>query len=192
MAVAALPICLGLFAAAQAFVLGILGPQWRDTIPILRIMSIGAAAQSVAALTASLYLALGRSDLHLRLTALQRLATIAAIACALRWGILGVAAAYAIVAVVTAVPMLYFACRLIDLRPAALLDYLRSMVVPSLVMAAAVFWIDTWAAPRPNAIGLLVLEVATGLLVYVASLRWFGANAYFDAIGWLRKPVREI
>jgi hypothetical protein len=39
-ALATVPICLGLFAAAAPFVIGVLGPQWGEAILLLRLLSL--------------------------------------------------------------------------------------------------------------------------------------------------------
>ena len=181
-ALVAVPMCLGLCAAAEPFVLGVLGPQWRDAIPILRILSVTGLFQSLTVFATSLYLSQGRTALLLRLTIVQRVSMIAAIVIALRWGVRGVAIAQLLSAILTTLPMLYFAGTLIDLSLRVVLAYLSRVFLAGVVMMALVFAVGGWAAPRLAPIEALGLEVVSGIAAYWGALRLFRADAYRDVV----------
>jgi PST family polysaccharide transporter len=188
-ALATFPMCLGFLAAAEPLILGVLGPQWRETIPILRILSLAGAAQSVTLLTNSLCLSLGRTDLQLRLTGLQRVSTVAAILLGLQWGLLGLATAYTLAAFFNSVATLHFAGCLIQLRSRVILARLWPVFLASSVMAAAVLGIDAWAVPRLPAIERLGIEVVAAVPIYWGALQLLRVPAYGDAVGLLlRQP----
>jgi len=188
-ALTTIPMCMGLFAVAEPFVVGVFGAQWQETVPLLRIFCVASLVQSITTLAGSLYLSQGRADLQLHLTSLQRLSTIAAVVVGLRWGVWGVAMAFTLATALSGLPTLYFALRLVDIRAAALLARLRPVLLSGAVMTACVSAIDVWARPQFGELERLVLEVATGMFVYWAMLQLLRAAAYRDVIDLLRRPV---
>ena len=55
-ALATFPMCMGLFATAEPFVVGVLGSQWRETVPTLQLLSLASLVQSISTLAGALYL----------------------------------------------------------------------------------------------------------------------------------------
>jgi PST family polysaccharide transporter len=188
-ALTSFPMCLGLFAAAEPFLVGVLGPQWRDAAPILRLVSLASLVQTVTSLAMSLCLSQGRADLQFRLTALQRLATIALVVAALPWGVLGVATAQVLAALLTAVPTLWAAGRLVDLGVRAVLASVGRVLLAGVLMAAAVLAIDAGAPASLAPLARFLLQVAAGVLVYWLALWWLRVEAYADVLVALRRPV---
>jgi PST family polysaccharide transporter len=187
-ALATFPMCLGFLAAAEPLIIGVLGAQWRETVSILRILSLAGAVQSVTLLTNGLCLSLGRTHLQLRLTGLQRVSTVAAILLGLQWGLLGLATAYTLAAFFNSAATLHFAGRLTQLRTRVVLARLWPVFLASLVMAAVVLGIDAWTAPRLPALGRLGLEVVVAIPIYWGALQLLRVPAYGDALGLLRQP----
>jgi PST family polysaccharide transporter len=154
----------------------------------VRVLSLAAVMQSITTLAGSLYLAQGRADLQLRVTALQRLLTIGAIAVGLQFGVLGVAVARVCAAALNVVPTFYFAGRLVDLRVTALLAHAGPVFGAGVVMTAVVVGVDNWAATRLAELARLALDVPTGVLVYWLALRLLRVRAYADVVDLLRRP----
>ena len=179
-ALACVPIAMGLSATAEPFVLVVLGPQWKGAIPILRILSLAALFESLIVFTTSLYLAHGRADLVLRLTVAQRALSIGAVVLALRWGALGVATAQLLCAVVNVLPMLYFAGTLVDLPIGTVLTQLSRVFLAGAVMMVLVVALGAWATPRLGMLGTLGLEVLVGIVAYWAALHLLRVGAYRD------------
>jgi O-antigen/teichoic acid export membrane protein len=183
------PMCLGLFAAAEPLIVGVLGSQWRETVPILRILSLAGLVQSITVLASTVYLSQGRADVQLRLAWLERLSTIAAVAVGLRWGVLGTATAYLLATVLNALPTLYFASQLIHLRQRSVFAHLAPVFLASTVMTAIVLGVDAWVALRVDMHDRLALEVAIGVLAYWVALRLSRVRAYRDVIGLLQRAA---
>jgi O-antigen/teichoic acid export membrane protein len=182
------PLCVGLALAAEPLVVGMLGPQWRDTVPSLRILSFAALVQSVSTLSGILYLARGRTDLHFRVTALQRVATMIAIVAAVRWGVRGVAAAQVVAAIVSALPTLTSACGLVDLRLRTLLAPLWRVLLASVLMAIAALAAGAWAGPQPP-LALLAIEAGVGGAAYWLAVIALRVAAYRDVLAVLRQML---
>jgi O-antigen/teichoic acid export membrane protein len=189
-ALAAVPIAMGLWAAAEPFVLGVLGPQWRGAIPILRILALGGLFDSLIVFSTGLYLAQGRADLVLWLTVAQRAFTIVAVVIGLAWGVLGVATAQLLAAAVGVLPMLLFAGRLVDLPLRTVLARLAPVVAAGMVMAATVAGVGRWAAPGHGMVSLLGLEVVVGAASYWTVLHLLAASAYRDLMAAIGSAIR--
>lgn len=185
---ASVPMALGLFATAEPFVIGVLGAQWREAIPILRILSLLGLFQSLTNFATSVCLSQGRADLVFRLSIAQRLTTIVAVVLALRWGVLAVAAAQLLSTALNALPTLYFTGTLVNLGLRRVLAALAPIFLAGVVMAGAVLGADHHLAGLLATPATLVLEIGIGILTYWATLLILRPAAYRDLLEFLRQP----
>lgn len=183
------PTCVGLAVAAEPLVLGVLGEAWRATVAPLRILSLAALVQSVSTLAGSLYLSQGRADLHFRVTAIQRVATMAAIVVTVPFGVLGVAWAQLGAALVSAVPMLLFALRLVGLAPRALLRRVAPILAASALMAIVVLAVEGVSASARAPLAQLVVDAGIGVAVYWIALLVLRVEAYRDVLALARRVL---
>jgi O-antigen/teichoic acid export membrane protein len=190
-ALATVPMSLGLLAAAEPFVLGVLGPHWREVIPLVRILGLAGLVQGVTTLSSSLFLSQGRPDLHLRLNVLQTLAMVAAVLAGRRWGIEAVALAYAVASVAVAAPTLELGGRLVGLGASAVLGRIAPVLAAGAGMTLVVLALEAstagWLAP----LGRLALEVGAGGLTYAGLIRLLRARPYLDLLGLLQRDGRS-
>lgn len=189
-ALATVPLCLGLVACAEPLVVGVFGEPWREAVPLARVLGIAGLLQGVTALAGSLYLSQGRPDLHLRLHLLQNLATLCGVVAGVRGGTLGVAIGYTVASVLTSVPMLAFAGSLVGLRLGAVWGHLRSVFLAGAVMVLVVAALGAWARPSLPLLGLLALQVAAGAVVYGAAIGLLRGQPYRDLVELLRGRLR--
>ncbi len=187
-ALVTVPLCMGLFACAESFVVGVLGPQWREAAPLLRVLSVGGLLQSITTLTSSLYLSQGRPDLHLRLNVLQNFSTIAAVVIGIHWGVQGVALGYVAATALSAAPTLYFAGDLVGLRLASVLSHTRTVFLAGAVMTVAVLGVGAYAQPHLSALALFGVQVLAGALVYGVSIGILRARPLLDVLDALHRP----
>lgn len=185
------PVALGLFIAAPAFVVGVLGPQWWETAPVLRLLSLAALFQSLTVFANSLCLAQGRADLVLRLTIVQRLTTLAAVVAGLRWGVHGVATAQLLSAACHVLPTLYFAGRLVDVSLRAVLVQLSRVFLAGVGMAIVVHSIDAWATGRFVPLQVLAVDVVAGAFAYPVALCLLRVPISRDLRAVLVRPSRS-
>lgn len=189
-ALATVPMCLGLVACAEPLVVGVLGPHWREVVPLARVLGVAGLLQGVTSLASSLYLSQGRPDLHLRLHVLQNVATVAGVVAGVRWGVLGVAAGYTVASVLTGLPILAFAGQLVGLRLAEVWRHVRGVLLAGAAMTLAVVALGAWAQPRLSMLALLALQVAAGVAVYGAAIHRLRAQPYLDLADLLRRSLR--
>jgi PST family polysaccharide transporter len=119
------PVVFGFFVVAVPAVDVLYGSDWAPAAPVIMILVPVALAQSLATLNGTVYQAVGRTDLQLRIGLLWSVLMVASFAIGLQWGITGVAAAYAITSTVIigyplfAIPLGLIGLRLRDLAASA-------------------------------------------------------------------------
>lgn len=110
------PMMVGLMALAEPFVLAVLGPQWRPVIVLLQILAPIGLMQSIGSTVGAIYQAKGRTDWMLWWGVAAGSVVMLSFLIGLRWGITGVAAAYAVASAVLVYPSFAIPFRLISLR----------------------------------------------------------------------------
>ncbi|WP_242919258.1 lipopolysaccharide biosynthesis protein [Pontibacter liquoris] len=119
------PLMVGLFTVADEFVLLILGAKWRDAIPIIKMLSILGAAQSVLSLNGVIYNATGNAGKAFRVTLYLNIILIPAWILGLYLGELeGLVFAYLLIGTIGAIPILNVAINIINL---SLLDIWKQL-----------------------------------------------------------------
>jgi PST family polysaccharide transporter len=166
------PLMLGLTALAEPFVLVLMGAEWQPVVILLTILGPVGMLQSIITTVGTIYNAKGRPDLLLQVGGGTVVLVIIGFVIGLRWGIVGVASAYAIVYLLVTYPMFAVPLRLIDLTMADLARAVRRPLLCSLLMMAAVLALRLLLpASLPQAV-VLALGVAAGVLVY-ALASWY-------------------
>ena len=159
------PAMAGLAVLADPVVRVVFGAQWLAMIPVIWLLAPIAAVQSLTAHASQLTLATGRSKLLYRMGLINLIVITALELVGVRWGLVGVAAAFATGTLLLAPMWLGVAFRTIGLSPGT---YLRGLV-PHLwitaVMAAA-SGVAAYGVGRAG--GPVWLELVVGVLVGVA------------------------
>ena len=130
----ALPIVGFVCMHAHDVVLLLLGPQWLDAVPLLRIFSVAAAADCVRRLVVWVYSSEGQTKRRLYWTALSAPLRIVGIVVGAPWGALGIATGYTIAAWALTYPSVLFCLKTSPLR---VRDCLGAAWRPTLAMLAA-------------------------------------------------------
>lgn len=101
------PLMVGLFTISEEFVLLILGSSWKEAIPIIKMLSILGAFQSVLSLNGVIYNATGNAQKAFRITLLFNILLIPSWIVGLYlWELEGLVLAYVIVGTIGALPIL--------------------------------------------------------------------------------------
>jgi PST family polysaccharide transporter len=153
---------------ADDFVRVALGAKWLEAIPLMPWLGVFGAFYGVAHTLDIFMLATGRERLTALMTAANALLTVPVLLVAGQaWGIIGIAAAKAAMAVVFAIALAVAATR----RPPVSLRVVWSALWPSLsaalTMAVAVKLLQALAPVDSPVYGLL-RDVAGGAIVYIA------------------------
>jgi len=174
---ATFPLMLGLMITARPFVLVVLGEQWADTIPLLMIFCLSGLLMPVGATVGWIYTSQGCTDTMMRWGLVAGAVRLTAILIGLRWGIIGVAAAWVASGyIVLWYPSWTIAGRLIGLSWSRMVRELSGNFICALAMTGAVAALGR-AVPRDWPLGwLLAAQVTLGAVVYIGLVMIFQRN----------------
>ena len=164
------PMMSGLFVVSDDFVSVVFGEKWLPMLPVFEVLCMIGMLQSVGTTAGTIHLSTGRTREHLYLLMVSVPITLVAFYIGLDWGILGVATAYAIMAVV------FFYARLMIALPIAsvtLREFHKALLGPVVASFAMVIGVEVL---RRNVLmdfemypaGRLAICVIMGVGIYVA------------------------
>ena len=132
------PLMAGAAVLAPELIALFLGPRWGPVVPVLRVLAPIGMLQSLTANTGHIYLATGSTRAMFRWGTLFSVVLVAGFVAGLPWGIMGVAAIYAVLSLLLMIPTLAIPFRLIGLPLTALWKSVQLVAVSTAAMAAAV------------------------------------------------------
>ncbi len=187
-ALVSFPLMVGLAAVAPDFIAVFYGARWVEIAPVVRVLAIAGAIQSVAGVR-SVFLSRERPDLARRWAVATTAAYAASYFAGAPWGLEGIAAAYTAAAALLWPIGQSRAGRLIGLPVAESLLRLG----PTAACAVAMAWVvaAVRALPPVSALPLaarLLVSVAAGAVAYAALLAAARPAAAREALAvWRRK-----
>ena len=184
-AVVAMPFHLGLAAAAEPLVVTVLGPQWAEAAPIVRILALPMPFYAIYVMLAPAADGLGRPEIAPRNALVAAMLAVPLLLVSAHWGMMTMAATWCLV-----FPLLLVigARRVLPVVGVTTRDLLR-VVSPSaaaaLAMAAVVTVVDGFAAGLGAPLRLAVL-VAVGAGVYGGWMLLFAREALAELLALAR------
>jgi O-antigen/teichoic acid export membrane protein len=176
-----IPFAAGVFVVARRLILVALGTRWSEVAPILQILCFVAIKQPVGSITGVLFQSQGRTDLMLRWGLLAGACNITGFLVGIRWGITGVAVAYAVVSYLLWYPSIVIPGKLVDLGFGELLRSLSGIFVCSVLMALGMWFVGVLVPQQWGDAGGLGLQVACGVTVYGVLVHGFRLRPYVRA-----------
>lgn len=167
----AVPLCLGLFVAADPIVRVFFGEQWLETIPLLQILAIYSLIYSIGYHIGDVYKAIGRPDILLKLNILSILIMIPAMLIGSQYGLMGLAWGYLVAIALDQTITIYVATRFVKVT---FLDILKELKP---AMFGALFMV-------PVALGVLTLTSTVNVFLQLALVVLSGAVAYLGIVWW--------
>ena len=176
-AAACAPLLLGLIVVAPDFVSVVLGERWHEATPVLRILAIVGLLQALQRLNGSVFMACDKTGTLFRFSLVAVAVNTAAFVVGLRWGIVGVAAAYATSTAAFQALYLRMTIRLLDvsLRTAAR-AIARVMAAAIAAAACAAIVRELLASAGGSAAARLAACVVVAGLAYVIACRWIAPD----------------
>ena len=188
----ALPSLLGLIVVAPDFVVVVLGEKWREAITVIQILAWAGLLQSLQRLNSSVLQARDRTGTLLRFSIVASVANVAAFAIGLRWGIVGVAAAYALSNTALQPVYTWLTARAVELPLRTVMRDLAGVVQASALSGGAALitrlaLLEAGASPGIR----LLAATAVGVAVFAGACRW-RAPEVVDELRRLRRrrPAR--
>lgn len=181
-----------LAVVADPLILVMLGPQWSAAVPVFQLLAVAGLCQVASATTGWLFVSSGRSGAYAAWAAAASVATVLSFVVGVRWGIEGVAAAYAIGQLVLAGPSFVVACRG---TPVILRDVVASLARPAvaavLVGASALGARSIWTHSLVPGLDLVVSLVLSGVVWAAVICLWPGARSEIAQLLALRRAGRS-
>jgi O-antigen/teichoic acid export membrane protein len=171
-ALVAFPMMFGLVGVADPLVVTVLGPTWAPVVPLLLILAPLGALQAIGTNVGYIYQAMGRTDLLLRWGAGTGMILVPAFVIGLQWGIVGVAACYAVVSYALAYHLFKIPLSLIGVPVFALVKTVARSLFCSAGMLVVLFCLQLVLPKSLSGSISLSILVAAGVVVY-ACATWF-------------------
>jgi len=164
-----LPAVLGLLVVTPDFVHVVFGSKWEDAVPVIRVLGFVTVAYGLSMLADNVLLSLDKANLVFRLRLLNTVLAIGAFVVGLQWGVVGVAASYAVVTIPMNLWRVFLANMYLGVSLPRFARSLARTVEASLGMAL-ICWFARVGLSDGNARPWvqLVVVVATGIVVYGA------------------------
>lgn len=161
-----LPMIAFIFADTRDVILVLLGSQWLDAIPFVRLMCIAAFFGSIARVTQWFYLSRGDTDRQLRWALVaQTPGMLAAVLIGTRWGAIGVATGFTIGTATLTIPGLLYC---LSGTPVSARDFAATAARPVFGAAGAGALLLMIAGGLPR-FGAALPDMGLRLLVFVAA-----------------------
>ena len=178
------PLMFGLSLAAHEFILLTVGPTWERCVPLLQILCVGGACLPLQGLYQNFIISRGRSDIYLRMVALQIILQIGITLSLSSQGITVMVAAF------SALNVLYTVCwhlALQRIHSLALLDMLKD-TVPFAFIAAIVMLATHYMTLSIDTLWLLLLvRVIIAALLYFIVMRLLNVTILKECLQFIRK-----
>jgi len=179
------PMMLGLLITADNLVSVILGPQWLEVIPILKILCFCGLAISVGTMSGSIYLSQGRTDLQLKVNLVTQAIRITAIACGVPWGVIGVTIGFSIGTFISIVVSWIVAGNIIQLSLFTIIKTLLPNLILATLMALSLYLLEAtfpFIEAGMHPAGYLLTQTITGMLCYTLLLIIFKPPGFKDIL----------
>jgi PST family polysaccharide transporter len=176
----AVPAMLGLVVCAPDLVRVVFGEKWHDAVPVMQILAWVGALYVVQGLNSVLLQALGRTRLLFRYALFSFAGGLGSFVLGLRWGIVGVAACFAIVLTVIGPAYMTLTARAVGARG---LDVVRA--IAGVVAAGLV------AALGAEAVRLVLLHADVSPVLRLVAAAAVGAVAYLAVCPLLAGGVTD-
>jgi O-antigen/teichoic acid export membrane protein len=168
-----IPSLLGLIVVAPDFVHVVLGDKWSAATRVLQILAWVGLLQSLQRLNSSILMARDRTAELLRYSVIVLVASVTAFVIGLQWGLVGVAAGYAISSTIVEPYYTWITGRAIGISFWTFVRSLARIAQASLAMTAAVLAariaLTGAGLPAAATLGICIL---VGLAVYVPLCLW--------------------
>lgn len=171
------PMMSGLLLVAPSVVEVVYGPKWMPVVPVLQILCLVGAMQSIGTTVGTIYLSQGRADLQMKYTIIFAPIVIGSFIVGVYWGIEGVAAGYALATSSIWVWSHKIANKLIDLEILTVFRELIPALCASILMCAALgslyFLQQYFLGQTPTAPCQLAMMIPAGVVSYIVALALF-------------------
>lgn len=169
--VVAIPVVGGLIVVSPDFATIVLGPQWEVTGRLAQILALTLTTEALISVVRAAMFSIGQSRAALYRTAIDAISVPIAILIASPFGILAVAWALALRALLFSAYPLYLVRRHFSIEPISVLRQAMPSIIATVIMVAVCFGVRAPLLTIMPIYGVLAVEVVLGVLVYLTVVR---------------------
>ena len=172
-AAVAVPAMLGLVVLAPDFVTAVFGSKWHDAAPVMRILACVGLLFVLQGLNSVVLQAVGRTRTLFVYSVISFIAGVGSFILGLRWGIVGVAACFAVVSAVMQPFYMGLTARAVGVGPRECIAAVAGVLQASALVVGAVLLVKHLLVGAGASPGLTVLLASlVGALVYIPACWW--------------------
>ncbi|MUP46852.1 MOP flippase family protein [Gramella sp. BOM4] len=163
------PMMIGLMLVAEPFVLVAFGKDWIAMVPIISILSVLGATQSILSLNGVIYNALGKAHLAFRVSLVYNIINIIGFYVGIKInGLVGLASLYTALGLIGTIPNFYIAGRQIGVSVKSMFGNLSGTFLNTLIMAVFILAVKYIINPfELSPFFELLILVFVGAIVYI-------------------------
>jgi PST family polysaccharide transporter len=169
------PAMIGLSLVSKEFVLLFFGQNWKGMIPVLAILSLVGAVQSIFSLNGMIYNSLGKAHIAFKVSLLVNVVLIIAFTIGVNFGIVGMAWSYLIASVILFFPIYNTAIKQLNTTLSEVFFTLKGSIGATLSMALVMIVLNNF--------------LNTSLLIGFAVKTFVGTLIYFIIVYNLEKAL---
>lgn len=189
-AVLTFPLLIGLSLVSNEFVLLFLGEQWKAMIPVLSLLSIVGALQSIVTLNGVIYYSLGKTKIAFRISLLVNVVLIVSFFVGVQFGIKGVAWSYLLANILLFYPVYTTAIGLLNLKISRIFTTLKSVIAATLAMVFGVCVLGLFLEVK--LFYAFILKVSIGLFIYMWVFYQLETQFVQIILGQIRKQIKRV
>ncbi|NMA49406.1 MAG: lipopolysaccharide biosynthesis protein [Tissierellia bacterium] len=178
------PMMIGLAVVAQPLVKIVLTDKWLPAVPFLQIFCISYALMPIHTANLQAINAMGRSDIFLKLEITKKIIGLAILVISLPFGVYAIALGQVVSAIISSFINAYPNKQLLDYSyKEQWLDIIPSLLI-SIIMGGIVYLLNFINAAAWK---ILVLQIVTGIVIYIGLARLFKIESYYYLITTIKQ-----
>ena len=184
------PVMLGLASVAKTLIPVLLTEKWNASIPLMCIFCFANLTLPIKTTNLSAVKATGRSDIYMKTEIVRRVIMIVVLLITVLCfdSVTVIAVGFALNAWLDAYIVVYAVKKLTDIGWFKQMRYIWKSLLAGVIMAGAVWMLNGLPI---FAVGRLVIQIITGVGIYVALAALFKNEAYFQILAMLKKVIKR-
>jgi O-antigen/teichoic acid export membrane protein len=179
-----------LFINAREFVLILLGEQWEELIPILKILIFPAALQSICLLTENIFRSQNKYELELKLSLINSFFSVIAIVIGLQFGIIGVSKAILFSTILTTIITLSATAKVLGDSFFYIFKYIFPSFIGFVILIVFDYFTQTFEFLEFSLFTRSFSLSIIGLFLYIGFIYIVNKKTLFDAILLFKKIIK--
>jgi O-antigen/teichoic acid export membrane protein len=183
------PAMIGLSLVSKEFVLLFFGENWRSMIPVLSILSIVGAVQSIFTLNGMIYNSLGKANIAFKVSLLVNFVLIIAFSIGVNFGIVGMAWSYLIACIILFFPIYNTAIKQINTTLIEAFATLKSPIIATLFMAIVLLVLNYYLQ-TPD-LKSLIIKIGSGAIIYIILIYFLEKELLFSISNTIKSSLKK-